>query len=307
MQKITKKKFHHVALLMGGLSAEREVSLTSGKEIAKALINLGYQVTQIDMERNIASVLEQLKPEVVFNALHGTYGEDGAIQGVLEILQIPYTHSGIQASSIAMDKDKSIKFFKENGLNCPNGETLSREELIKKLPSFKPPYVIKPVSEGSSVGVHIVLNESQIPKPEDIYHTKNFLIEEYIKGIELSVAVIDEKPLGVIELEPISDFYSYENKYTTGKTNHYMPARIAKEYYTQAMDIAYKAHNILGCKNLSRSDLRFDPETGKLYLLELNTHPGMTPLSLVPEIAKYSGISFEQLVQYLLENAQCGK
>lgn len=300
-------KFNHVAVVMGGLSSEREVSLSSGKPIIATLEKLGYQVTPIDMDRDIATQLTKLKPDVVFNALHGTYGEDGCLQGLLEILHIPYTHSGVMASAIAMDKGKSITLFTHGGLLCPPGKLYTRAELIKALPDLKRPYVIKPVSEGSSVGVHIILENDKTPKPEDIHPANEFLVEQYIPGKELSVAILGNEPLGVIELEPLHDFYDYEHKYTAGMTNHFMPARIDKTTYQQAMDVAYKAHILLGCKQISRSDFRFDPASGKVYLMEVNTHPGMTPLSLVPEIAEYCGISFETLIQYLLENASCEK
>ena len=300
-----KTKFQHVAVLMGGLSAERDVSLSTGKEVIRALQNLGYQVTPIDMQRDIASKLITVKPDAVFIALHGTYGEDGCVQGLLEILQIPYTHSGVTASAIAMDKTKSIAFFTQAGLQCPRGKTLSRTTLIEQLPSLVKPYVIKPVSEGSSVGVHIVLSDMETPR--DIHPSPYFLVEDYIPGKELSVAVVDEEPLGVIELNPQTDFYDYSHKYTAGLTVHHMPARIEKSIYQQAMDMAFRAHHALGCKGISRADIRFNPETNQLYLLEVNTHPGMTPLSLVPEIAAHRGISFEQIVQYLLEHAACEK
>jgi D-alanine-D-alanine ligase len=299
------KKFHHVAVLMGGLSAEREVSLITGEGVVRTLTTLGYQVTPIDMQRDIAQRLIELKPDAIFNALHGTYGEDGCIQGLLEILNIPYTHSGVMSSAIAMNKDKAIAFFKSIGLSCTTGRLIDRNTLLDILPSLKPPYVIKPVNEGSSVGVNIVLDSSHIPN--DIYPSPYFLVEDYIPGKELSVAVIDEEPLGVIELDPKTDFYDYSHKYTAGLTQHYMPARLEKSIYQEAMDMAFKAHHALGCSGVTRTDMRFNPASGKLYILEINTHPGMTPLSLVPEIAAYRNISFEQLIGYLMEKAACGK
>lgn len=304
-QRKSSPRYRHVAVLMGGLSSEREVSLSTGHEVIQALTRLGYQVTPLDMNRDIATHLTTLKPDAVFNALHGTYGEDGCVQGLLEILKIPYTHSGVMASAIAMHKDKAIAYFKNIGLSCSNGEVFSHQELIDKLRSFTPPYVIKPVSEGSSVGVNIVLNSSHIPN--DIYPADYFLVEDYIPGKELSVAVIDEEPLGVIELDPQTDFYDYHHKYTQNTTIHYMPARIDQAIYKQAMDMAFTAHHSLGCKGITRTDMRYNPKNNKLYILEINTHPGMTPLSLVPEIAAYRGISFDQLIDYLVEHAACGK
>ncbi len=305
MIKDTNTKFKKIAVLMGGLSSEREVSLSSGKEIYKSLKRLGYDAIEIDVNYDIAKVLKELAPDAAFNALHGTYGEDGCIQGLLEILRIPYTHSGVLASSLAMDKGRTKQFLKSYGILTPHGQVMDREQVIDNLSKFEPPYVIKPVSEGSSVGINIVLNKNQVPN--NIFNAKKFLVEEYIEGLELSAAVTDEKPLGVIELEPHSGFYDYKNKYSDGMTTHHMPARINKEIYDKALDIAFQAHNLIGCKNISRSDFRYNPATNKLYLLEINTHPGMTPLSLVPEIANYCGISFDQLINYILENATCEK
>lgn len=297
--------FPHVAVLMGGLSAERNVSLSTGKEVVHALKTLGYHITPIDMGTDIATQLTTLKPDAVFIALHGTYGEDGCIQGLLEILRIPYTHSGVTASAIAMNKEKAISLFRQGGLRCPPGKILTRNALLEELPHLKKPYVIKPVSEGSSVGVHVVREDQETP--ENIYPSSHFLVEDYIPGIELSVAVTDEEPLGVIELDPQAYFYDYSHKYTEGLTLHHMPARVDKNVYQQAMDMAFTAHQLLGCKGISRTDMRFNPQTNEIYVLELNTHPGMTPLSLVPEIAAHRGISFGQIVQYLVERAACEK
>lgn len=298
-------KFPHVAVLMGGLSSEREVSLNTGQEVINALNTLGYRVTPIDMGRDVAEKLLTASPDAVFVALHGTYGEDGCIQGLLEILRLPYTHSGVTASALAMNKEKTIALLTHAGLPCPKGRTISRAALIDELPCLKKPYVIKPVSEGSSVGVQVVREDCDTPT--DLYTSNYFLVEEYIPGIELSVAVTDEEPLGVIELNPQECFYDYSHKYTEGFTLHYMPARIHKTIYQQAMDMAYKAHYLLGCRGISRTDMRFNPKENQLYILETNTHPGMTPLSLVPEIAAYRGFSFEHIVQYLVEKAACEK
>lgn len=297
----------HVAVLMGGMSSEREVSRVSGKGVTEALERLGYRVTAVDVDRDIASVLNELKPDVVFNALHGTYGEDGCIQGLLEILGIPYTHSGVAASAIAMDKQTTKELLQQHGILFPPGQVVSRREVLAGdvLPR---PYIVKPVDEGSSVGV--ILMEKDGPKRVDEKmlpeKTKRFLVEKYIPGRELSVAVLDGKALGVIELRPKSGFYDYENKYSDGKTDHLMPAPVDEGIYKGAMKIAASAHNILGCRGVTRSDFRYDDQnSGKLYLLEINTHPGFTPLSLAPEIAKYTGIAFDELVKRLVETARC--
>lgn len=303
-----KKK--HVALLAGGLSSEREVSLSSGKGVEVALIELGYKVTMIDMGRDVAVKLAEIKPDVVFNALHGTYGEDGCVQGLLEIMAIPYTHSGVMASSIAMDKKQAKHIFEAVGIKCSPGFEASRVEILEgKLEDrITRPYVIKPVAEGSSVGVHIMLpGSNKILQDNDLGRTSRFLVEKFIPGKELSVAVMDTGPLAVIELRPVDGFYDYTNKYTDGKTLHIMPAEVPKEIYDKAMHNAYLAHQTLGCRGISRSDFRYDSEgDGGLYMLELNTHPGFTPFSLTPEMAAYKGISFKDLVEYLVSNAKCG-
>ena len=301
----------HVALVMGGLSAEREVSLSSGNAVYKALLELGYQVTKIDMGRDIAIKLAEIKPDVVYNALHGTYGEDGCLQGLLEIMAIPYTHSGVMASAIAMDKKQAKHIFEAVGINCSEGFEASRADILNDTVEQKivRPYVIKPVAEGSSVGVHVMLQgTNKIINEAELGATSRFLVEKFIPGKELSVAVMDSGALGVIELKPVDGFYDYTNKYTDGKTVHIMPAEIPEKIYQQAMDYAYLAHKTLGCRGLSRSDFRYDDKgDGKIYLLELNTHPGFTPLSLVPEIAGYKGISFKDLVEYLINGAKCGE
>jgi D-alanine-D-alanine ligase len=304
----TKKK--HVALLMGGLSAEREVSLSSGKAVEKALLELGYKVTSIDMGRDVALKLADAKPDVVYNALHGTYGEDGCLQGLLEIMAIPYTHSGVMASAIAMDKKQAKHIFEAAGIRCAHGFEATREEILDGTveAKIKRPYVIKPVAEGSSVGVHVMMpGENKILKDDDLGRTSRFLVEKFIPGKELSVAVMDSGPLGVIELRPMDGFYDYTNKYTDGKTLHIMPAEIPKAIYEKAMHNAYLAHTTLGCRGVSRSDFRYDVDgDGEIYILELNTHPGFTPLSLTPEMAAHKGISFNDLVEYLVNGAKCG-
>lgn len=299
----------HIAVLMGGWSAEREVSLTSGKAVAQALITLGYKVTAIDVQPTIGEQLSTLKPDKVFNALHGRWGEDGCIQGVLECLKIPYTHSGVLASALAMDKPMAKKIFAQVGLRTPEGKVVHKSEVIGKdvLPR---PYVVKPVNEGSSVGVKIVqerdnffFDEASWPYGDEV------LVEQYIPGREVTVAVLDDVALGVVELRPKSGFYDYENKYTDGKTEHLCPAPLSKEKTDEVMQMALIAHRVLGCRGLSRSDFRYDDtqgEAGIFYLLELNSQPGMTPLSLSPEIANYAGIGFNELVARLIKGARTG-
>jgi D-alanine-D-alanine ligase len=298
-----------VAVLKGGWSSEREVSLTSGTECATALRKAGYAVTEIDLQRDIGALLEALepRPDVVFNALHGRYGEDGHIQAILNILEIPYTHSGMLASAIAMDKARSKEVFKAAGLQCPEGHLLRINDLPDGI-LFDPPYVIKPNNEGSSVGVRIVLPGDNRPVAEDWVFGEVALVEPYIPGRELTVAVLGETAMGVTELRPHQGFYDYEAKYTDGKTVHLCPAPIPDSIAQQAMESAVMAHRALGCRGASRSDFRYDDtqrNPGDLLLLELNTQPGMTPLSLVPEQAAHAGMSFEELVSWLVENAAC--
>lgn len=297
----------HVAVLMGGLSSECEVSRVSGKGVVEALNRLGYKVTAIEVGRDLANVLSKVKPDVVFNALHGAYGEDGCVQGLLEVMGIPYTHSGVKASAIAMDKEISKKLLEQYGVLFPAGRVASRAEVLSGdvLPR---PYVVKPVSEGSSVGV-VVMFEDSPKKIDEALLPKNcdrFLVEQYIPGKELSVAVMDGDALGVIELRPKDGFYDYKNKYLDGKTTHLMPAPVPENIYQSLMKIAAMAHRILGCRGITRSDFRYDEAgTGRVYMLELNTHPGFTPLSLAPEIAKHVGFSFDDLVKRLVEHARC--
>jgi len=299
----------HIAVLKGGWSAEREVSLVSGAACAKALGELGHKVTEIDMGRDIAQVLAATKPDVVLNALHGRYGEDGCVQGMLELMGIPYTHSGVLASSVAMDKPMAKVVFAQAGLRCPKGKICTREEMLKGDPMPRP-YVAKPANEGSSVGVKLVFeNDNFFFTAENWEWGDSVLVEEYIPGREITVAVLNDKPLGVTELRTKSGFYDYENKYTDGKTEHLCPAPLPQDIYEEAMRIGLAAHRAMGCRGLSRSDLRWDESRGKdgLYLLEINTQPGMTPLSLSPELAAYAGISFQKLVQMLVDDALLGK
>lgn len=294
----------HVAVLKGGWSAEREVSLNSGAACAKALRELGYKVTEIDVQPDIAEVLRQTKPDVVFNALHGRFGEDGCMQGLLEIMKIPYTHSGVLASSVAMDKPLAKVLFAAAGLKVPVGKLVTHEELLASEP-MKRPYVVKPANEGSSVGVYIFQDRDN-KSWKDVQSSKDtvWMVEEYISGREITAAVLNDKPLGVTEIRPKSGFYDYENKYTDGKTEHLCPAPLSKEEYDSVMQMALTAHRALGCRGLTRSDFRYDGKN--FYILEINTQPGMTSLSLSPEIAAHVGISFNDLVRQLVEAAQLG-
>jgi D-alanine-D-alanine ligase len=307
-------KNKHIAVLKGGLSAEREVSLNSGAACARALRELGYKVTEIDVGKDLAEVLIREKPDVVFNALHGKFGEDGCVQGLLEILRIPYTHSGVLASSVAMDKPMAKLVFAAAGLKVPVGKLVTADELLAGDPLPRP-FVLKPANEGSSVGVHIILQHDNRPMSELIAderkssETNNqqpaiFLAEEYISGREITCAVLNDTPLGVTEIRPKAGFYDYENKYTDGKTEHLCPATLTPAEYDLVMQMALTAHRALGCKGLTRSDFRYDGKD--FYILEINTQPGMTNLSLSPEIAAYAGISFNELVQKLVETASCG-
>jgi D-alanine-D-alanine ligase len=300
----------HVAVLMGGWSAEREVSLTSGAGVADALERLGHQVSRIDMDRNVARVLEEVRPDVVFNALHGTPGEDGTVQGMMDLMGLKYTHSGLETSVIAIDKELTKMVLVPHGVRMPAGRVVESESLYQADPIARP-YVLKPVNEGSSVGVAIVTREGNYGDPISReakgpwQEFERLLAEPFIKGRELTVAVLGDEALAVTELQPKSGFYDYDAKYTDGLTQHVCPADIPPEVGEAAMAMALKAHQLLGCKGASRSDFRWDDEQGVegLYLLEVNTQPGMTALSLVPEQARYRGMSYEQLVQRIVEEA----
>lgn len=299
-----------VAVLMGGWSAEREVSLTSGRGIAQACRTLGHDVVEIDMGRNLGQQLLEAKPDVVFNALHGTPGEDGTVQGVMDLLGLAYTHSGLTTSAIAIDKELTKKVLVPAGVPMPQGKVVTSESLFAGDPLPRP-YVLKPVNEGSSVGVAIVTDSSNygnpiqrdVPGPWQAFET--LLAEPFVAGKELTVAVIGDEALAVTELQTSSGFYDYEAKYTDGLTLHICPAALPPEIEAACLAHALTAHRVLGCRGTSRSDFRWDPAQGLagLFLLETNTQPGMTPLSLVPEQAKYRGISYEQLVQRLIDMA----
>jgi D-alanine-D-alanine ligase len=298
-----------IAVLMGGWSAEREVSLVSGKACADALERRGYVVVRIDLQRDLSALMEVIKekPDVVFNALHGRWGEDGNVQGVLNILGIPYTHSGLLASALAMDKAMAKKLFDSEGIPCPPGDVVSMERL-RAGGVIEPPYVIKPVDEGSSVGVHIVdAGDNDLPL-DDLAPDRPVLVEKYIEGRELTVSVMGDRALAVTELRPHQGFYDYSAKYTDGKTTHLCPAPVSDEVARKAMVYAVAAHRALGCRGVSRADFRYDDterDPGDLFMLEVNTQPGMTPLSLVPEQAAHAGISFEDLIEWMVENAAC--
>ncbi|HLZ77781.1 MAG TPA: D-alanine--D-alanine ligase [Sphingomonas sp.] len=304
----------HVAVLMGGWSAEREVSLTSGRGITAAIERLGHRVVAIDMGRDVAAKLALAAPDVVFNALHGTPGEDGSIQGLLDIMGLPYTHSGLTTSVIAIDKELTKQQLVPHGIRMPEGKMVASESLYEGDPLPRP-YVLKPVNEGSSVGVAIVTDASNYGNPihrdaEGPWkHFDHLLAEPFIPGKELTVAVLDEadgaRALAVTELKIDSGFYDYEHKYTDGVTTHVCPAEIPEEIAAAAMQMAKDAHRLLGCHGCSRSDFRWDDSKGVdgLYLLETNTQPGMTPLSLVPEQARHVGMSYEALVQRLIDEA----
>lgn len=299
-----------VAVLMGGWSAERDVSLTSGRGIAAACRTLGHDVTEIDMDRNVAAALVAAAPDVVFNALHGTPGEDGSIQGLLDILGLKYTHSGVTASAIAIDKELTKRILVPQGIRMPAGIMVTSQSLYAGDPLPRP-YVLKPVNEGSSVGVAIVTDTSNYGNPiarDAVGPWQAFddlLAEPFIAGKELTVAVLDDEALAVTELQTAQGFYDYEAKYTDGLTVHVCPADLPPAITAACLDMARRAHLALGCRGASRSDFRWDPAQGEagLYLLETNTQPGMTPLSLVPEQARYRGISYEQLVQRLITSA----
>ena len=298
-----------VAVLMGGWSVEREVSLTSGAACAAALRRAGYGVTEIDVGRDIGQVLAEARPDVCFNALHGRGGEDGHIAALLDILGIPYSHSGVLASALAMDKTRAKQLLATQGIRFPEGRLMHRDQVLAG-DVMDRPYVIKPNGEGSSVGVSIVQpGDNQPPLQADAWcYGEQVLVERYIPGRELTVAVMGDRPLAVTELSPKQGFYDYRAKYTENLTTHVIPAPLPQDDYQQALDHSLCAHRALGCRGVSRADFRYDDTGGgsaTLYMLEVNTQPGMTPMSLVPEQARYAGISFEDLVTWMVENAAC--
>lgn len=309
------RKYSHVAVLMGGLSAEREVSLNSGKACAGALQEAGYRVTMIDAGRNLAEQVLAVKPDVCFNALHGRWGEDGCVQGVLELLGMPYTHSGVRASAIAMHKEQAKLVMRAAGIPVPTGRVLSRREaaMAHALPR---PYVLKPVNEGSSVGVYIVREDHEHP-PQELHDpnwkiSEDLLAEPYIPGRELTCAVMGERVLGVTEIVANENlrFYNYEAKYAEGGSTHIVPAPLLPDVYQLVEKFTLQAHRALGCRGVSRADFRFDDTpggSGDLLCLEVNTQPGMTATSLVPELAVHAGLSFPELVSWIVEDASCNR
>jgi len=302
-----------IIILLGGLSGEREISFLTGKACSKALEKKGYRVEKLDAQGNFINKLIRLKPKAVFNALHGRFGEDGFVQSILELLKIPYTHSGVMSSSLAMDKELSRKIFVKNNLRVP--KYLLLQKRIKKKIHIKMknrninfPVVIKPINEGSSLGVYICKDRNEFKKNYAKLEKKydKILLEEYIPGREIQVAVMGKKALGAIELIPKRKFYDYKAKYSNkAKTKHIMPAPILSKKYKEVLKYAEKAHRLLRCRGITRSDFRFYKD--KFYLLEVNTQPGMTKLSLVPEIAEYCGIKFENLVDWMIKDASTNR
>jgi D-alanine-D-alanine ligase len=301
----------HIVVLMGGWSAEREVSLMSGRGVAEALRGNGWsRVTELDMGRDVAVRLTELKPDVVFNALHGTPGEDGSVQGMMDLMGLKYTHSGLETSVIAIDKELTKMVLVPHGIRMPEGRIVTSESLFREDPIARP-YVVKPVNEGSSVGVAIVTEDGNYGSPigRDVEgpwnHFERLLAEPFIRGRELTVAVVGDEALGVTELKPVAGFYDYDAKYTDGLTVHVCPAEVPEAIARAMMCMALEAHRRLGCRGASRSDFRWDDERGEegIYLLEVNTQPGMTPLSLVPEQAKSRGTTYAELVETLIAEA----
>jgi len=299
----------HVAVLMGGWSAEREISLRSGNACAVAAEKAGYRVSRVDVTRDVAVTLRDIAPDVALNLLHGRPGEDGTIQGMLEVLGIPYSHSGVLASALAMQKELAKTVLKAAAVPVPEGKVVARAEAAKAH-VYPPPYVIKPVAEGSSVGVFIVREDMKHPPQEltrpDWHFGATVLVEPFIPGKELTCAVMGDHALGVIEIVPATRFYDYEAKYAPGGSKHLLPAPVPSEVYEACRRLSLAAHDALGCRGVTRADFRYDetrPGLGGLFCLEVNTQPGMTETSLVPEMAAHAGISFEDLVRWMIEDA----
>ena len=304
----------NIVVLMGGWSSERPVSLMSGNGVADALEERGFtNVTRVDMDRNVAQVLAGIRPDVVFNALHGTPGEDGTVQGMLDLMQIPYTHSGLETSVIAIDKELTKMVLVPHGVRMPKGKIVESKTLYEGDPMARP-YVLKPINEGSSVGVAIVTDEGNYGKPISAkaegpwMHFDRLLAEPFIRGRELTVSVMGDEAMCVTELKPKAGFYDFDAKYTDGLTEHVCPADVPPNIAKDMMDMAVAAHRLLGCKGASRSDFRWDDTQGEagIYLLEVNTQPGMTPLSLVPEQARQKGISYGELCERIVAEALAG-
>jgi len=303
----------HVAVLMGGWSSERPVSLSSGTQCAEALEAGGFRVTRVDVQRDVAEVLARLKPDVAFNALHGPFGEDGCIQGILEVLAIPYTHSGVLASALAMNKPKAKDVMKAAGIPVAEAILVSRFEAAKSH-VMAPPYVVKPPAEGSSFGV-LIVKEDQTHPPQQLFAEdwafgETVMVERYIGGRELTCAVRGDQALDVIDIVTDGRFYDYDAKYVAGGSKHILPAQISSIIYQNVRMLALRAHQALGCRGVSRSDFRYDDRlegTDGLICLEVNTQPGMTATSLVPEMAAYAGMDFQSLVRWMVEDASCNR
>ncbi|MEQ8558887.1 MAG: D-alanine--D-alanine ligase [Henriciella sp.] len=297
-----------VAVVYGGWSSEREVSVSSGTQMLRAAKAAGYDAVGIDATRDLARQIADVQPDVILNGLHGPWGEDGCVQGLFEILDIPYTHSGVTASAIAMDKRKSKAVYMQAGLDVAKDVAVTREEAARAHP-IDPPYVIKPVNEGSSFGVVFVRETnngpSQLVLSEEWKYGDNLMAEEYIPGRELTVAVLGDKPLAVTEITTLREFYDFDAKYAAGGSRHVVPADVPEPITNKALEAALKAHQALGCRGVTRSDFRFDEDKDRLVILETNTQPGMTPTSLVPEQAAYTGTTFEDLVSWMIEDASC--
>jgi len=302
--------FRRVAVLLGGPSAERDVSLVSGKACAAALREEGFDVVEIDAGRDLGERLAQEKPDAVFNALHGRWGEDGCVQGLLEMMQLPYTHSGVLASALAMHKERAKAIFRAAGLPLADSVVANRHAASQSH-LMAPPYVIKPVSEGSSVGVFIIREGDNRPPGElgsDRWTLGDMvMIEEYIPGRELTAAVMGDRALAVTEIVPKTSFYDYDAKYAPGGSHHVVPAALPDAIAWEVMSLAIAAHEALGCRGVTRTDFRYDEEKDRLVVLEVNTQPGMTPTSLVPEQAAHVGMDFRALVRWILEDASCGR
>ena len=297
-----------VAVIYGGWSSEREVSISSGTQMLKAAQAAGYDAIGVDAGRDLAAQLAEVKPDVVLNGLHGPWGEDGCVQGLLEIMDLPYSHSGVLASALAMDKLKSKAVYRAAGLPVAEDRQVTREEAAAAHP-LKPPYVVKPVNEGSSFGVLIVREGTNGPPQEllgESWHYGDYLMaEEFIPGRELTVAVLGDRALAVTEITTLRDYYDFDAKYSAGGSRHVIPADVPEHITAMAMDFALRAHQVLGCRGATRSDFRYDDKRDRLVILETNTQPGMTPTSLVPEQAAFVGMSFEDLVAWMIEDASC--
>ncbi len=296
----------HVAVLMGGWSAEREVSLVSGAAVAKSLADAGMEVTPIDVQRDMGALMTRLypRPDAIFNALHGRFGEDGCVQGLLDILDIPYTHSGLLASALAMDKPMAKRLFADAGIPVPEHQIATRE-FFQSGKVMEPPFVIKPLNEGSSVGVRIIPDSNEVPDFEATGwpYNEKVMVEAFIPGRELTVSVMGDRALAVTEIKTDRSFYDYDAKYADGGSTHVIPAEIDDSVTEEAMRLSVLAHQTLGCRGVSRADIRYDGDD--IYVLEINTQPGMTPTSLVPEQAAHAGISFQDLVVWMVDNAEC--